>query len=140
MNQGFITVSSTVNAPIELAWQAFTQPEHISKWNFASQDWECPAASNDLRVGGVFSYRMAAKDGSMGFDFAGTYSKIDHLEQIDYTLGDERTVSVSFEKISSHETRVTEIFKPETQNPAELQRAGWQAILENYKQHVESLR
>ncbi len=133
-----LTVSSIVNAPIELAWQAFTQPEHITHWNFASEDWECPTASNDLHVGGAFSYRMQAKDGSMGFDFAGTYSKVVVLEEIDYTIGD-RTVSVTFEKISSQQTKITQAFEAEDQNSLELQQNGWQAILENYKKHVESL-
>ncbi len=133
-----LTVSSTVNAPIELAWQAFTQPEHITQWNFADESWECPTASNDLRVGGAFSYRMQAKDGSMGFDFAGTYSKVVVLEQIDYTIGD-RTVGVQFERISSNQTKVSEDFEVEDINSLEQQQAGWQAILEHFKKHVESL-
>ena len=133
-----LTVSSLVNAPIELAWQAFTQPEHITQWNFASEDWECPTASNDLSVGGAFSYRMQAKDGSMGFDFAGTYSKVVPLEQIDYTIGD-RSVSVRFEKLSGGQTKITQAFEAENENSLELQQNGWQAILENYKKHVESL-
>jgi uncharacterized protein YndB with AHSA1/START domain len=133
-----ITVSSLVNAPIELAWQAFTQPEHITRWNFASEDWECPTASNDLREGGAFSSRMQAKDGSMGFDFAGTYSKVIPLEQFEYTIGD-RSVSVTFENINGNQTRITEAFEAENENSAELQKNGWQAILENYKKHTESL-
>jgi uncharacterized protein YndB with AHSA1/START domain len=133
-----LTVSSTVDAPIELAWQAFTQPEHITQWNFASPDWECPSASNDLRLGGAFSYRMQAKDGSMGFDFAGMYSKVVRLEQIDYTIGD-RTVSVTFERISSEQTKISEDFEVEDINSLEQQQAGWQAILEHFKKHVESL-
>jgi uncharacterized protein YndB with AHSA1/START domain len=134
-----LTVSSTVNAPIELAWQAFTQPEHITQWNFASDTWECPTASNDLRNGGVFSYRMQAKDGSMGFDFAGTYSKVVPLGQIDYMIGD-RTVSVRFEQPSSGQTKITQAFEAEDQNSLELQQNGWQAILEQFKKHVESLK
>ncbi len=134
-----LTVSSTVNATIELAWQAFTQPEHITQWNFASEDWECPTASNDLRVGGAFSYKMQAKDGSMGFDFAGMYSKVVPLEQVDYTIGD-RTVSVTFEKLSSAKTKIMQAFEAENENSLELQQNGWQAILENYKKHVESLK
>ena len=133
-----LTVSSTVNAPIELAWQAFTQPEHITQWNFASDTWECPTASNDLSVGGAFSYRMQAKGGSMGFDFAGTYSKVVPLEQIDYTIGD-RTVSVTFEKLFSEKTKITQAFEAENENSLELQQNGWQAILENFKKHVDSL-
>jgi uncharacterized protein YndB with AHSA1/START domain len=133
-----LTVSSTVNAPIELVWQAFTQPEHITQWNFAADTWECPTASNDLRVGGAFSYRMQAKDASMGFDFAGTYSNVVPLKQIDYTIG-ERTVSVTFEKLSSEQTKITQAFEAEDQNSLELQQNGWQAILEQFKRHVESL-
>ncbi len=134
-----LTVSSTVNAPIDLVWRAFTQPEHITQWNFASDTWECPTASNDLRVGGAFSYRMQAKDGSMGFDFAGTYNKVVVLEQIDYTIGD-RTVSVRFERINGEQTKITEDFEAEDQNSSELQKNGWQAILEHFKKHAESLR
>jgi uncharacterized protein YndB with AHSA1/START domain len=133
-----LTVSSLVNANLELCWQAFTRPEHITKWNFASDTWECPTASNDLREGGAFSYAMKAKDGSMGFDFAGTYNKVIPLEQIDYAIGD-RTVSVKFEKLSSEKTKITEDFEAENENSLELQQNGWQAILENYKKHVESL-
>jgi uncharacterized protein YndB with AHSA1/START domain len=133
-----LTVSSIVNAPLELAWQAFTRPEHITQWNFASPDWECPTASNDLSVGGAFSYRMQAKDGSMGFDFAGTYNNVIPLEQIDYVIGD-RTVGVSFERIGDGQTKVTEDFEAEDQNSAEMQISGWQAILDQYKKHVESL-
>jgi uncharacterized protein YndB with AHSA1/START domain len=114
------------------------KPEHITKWNFASEDWECPTASNDLREGGVFSSRMQAKDGSMGFDFAGTYSKVISLQQIDYTIGD-RSVNVTFENINGNQTRITEAFEAENENSAELQKNGWQAILENYKKHTESL-
>jgi uncharacterized protein YndB with AHSA1/START domain len=138
MMSTILTVSSTVNAPIELAWQAFTQPEHITQWNFASEDWECPTASNDLRVGGAFSYKMQAKDGSMGFDFAGMYSKVVPLEQVDYTIGD-RTVSVTFEKLSSAKTKIMQAFEAENENSLELQQNGWQSILDNYKKHVESL-
>jgi uncharacterized protein YndB with AHSA1/START domain len=133
-----LTVSSLVQANLELCWQAFTQPEHVTKWNFASDDWECPTASNDLRLGGAFSYKMQAKDGSMGFDFAGTYSKVVSLQQIDYVIGD-RTVSVTFESVSSDQTEITEAFEAENENTAELQQNGWQAILENYKKHVETL-
>jgi uncharacterized protein YndB with AHSA1/START domain len=139
MNPTVITVSSTVNAPVELAWQAFTQPEHITKWNFASSDWECPAASNDMREGGVFSYTMAAKDGSVSFDFGGRYTHVTPLERIEYTMFDDRKAQVTFEPISSTQTRVTEAFEMEHQNSEELQRTGWGAILEQYKQHVESL-
>ena len=132
-------LAGILNAPTELAWQAFTQPEHITQWNFASDTWECPTASNDLRVGGDFSYRMQAKDGSMGFDFAGTYSKVVVLEQMDYTIGD-RTVNVTFERINAQQTKITQAFEAENENSTEVQQNGWQAILEHYKKHVESLK
>lgn len=134
-----ITVSTVVNAPIAQAWEAFTQPDHITQWNFASPEWCCPTATNDLRVGGEFSSRMEARDGSVGFDFSGVYTNVQPLEQFTYVLGDERRVSVSFEAISSDSTRVTEVFDPETLNPEEMQRGGWQAILDNYKRHAETL-
>ena len=133
-----ITVSTVVNAPVARAWQAFTQPEHITRWNFAAPEWCCPSARNDLRVGGEFSSRMEARDGSVGFDFTGVYTDVSPLEHLGYVLGDERRVTVSFEAISSEQTRVTQVFDSETLNPEELQRGGWQAILGNYKQHVET--
>ncbi len=134
-----ITVSTVVNAPIARAWEAFTAPDHITQWNFASPEWCCPSATNDLRVGGEFSSRMEARDGSVGFDFAGVYTDVQPLEQFAYVLGDERRVTVSFEALSSGQTRVTEVFDPETVNPEEMQRGGWQAILDNYKRHAETL-
>jgi uncharacterized protein YndB with AHSA1/START domain len=134
-----ITVSAIVNTPVARAWEAFTQPEHITQWNFAAPEWHCPTARNDLRVGGEFSSRMEARDGSMGFDFIGIYTSVSPLEHFAYVLGDERRVTVSFESISSEQTRVTEVFDPETQNSEELQRGGWQAILDNYKKHTETL-
>ena len=131
-----ITVSTTVNAPIALAWATWTKPEHITNWNFASLDWECPSATNNPVTGGEFSYRMAAKDGSGSFDFTGTYSQVIPLELLEFSLGD-RAVSVKFEVISSLETKIIETFEIENVNSAELQRSGWQAILENYKLHTE---
>ncbi len=134
-----ITVSTVVDAPVARAWEAFTHPEHITQWNFAAPEWCCPSAENDLRVGGEFSSRMEAKDGSFGFDFAGVYTDVQPLESFSYALGDERRVTVSFEAISSDLTKVTEVFDPETVNPEEMQRGGWQAILDNYKKHTETL-
>ncbi len=131
-----ITVSTNVNVPITLAWATWTKAEHITNWNFASPDWECPRASNNPVTGGEFSYRMAAKDGSSGFDFAGTYSQVIPLELLEFTIGD-RAVSVKFEVISSLDTKIIETFEIEDVNSAELQRDGWQAILENYKLHTE---
>ena len=133
-----ITVSTIVNAPIARAWAVFTAPDHITQWNYASPEWCCPSARNDLRVGGEFSSRMEARDGSIGFDFTGVYTSVSALEQFTYILGDERRVTVTFEAISSDQTRVTEVFDPETVNSEELQRGGWSAILENYRTYTET--
>ena len=138
MKSNAITVSTTVNAPVARAWEVFTSPEHITKWNFAADAWHCPTATNDLSVNEVFVWRMEAKDGSMGFDYSGTYTKIQPLELLEFSLG-KREVQVRFEAISSEQTRVTEMFDIEDENSGELQRSGWQAILENYKKQVENL-
>jgi uncharacterized protein YndB with AHSA1/START domain len=131
-----ITVETTVNASIEKAWEYFTKPEHITKWNFASFDWHCPVAENDLQPGGKFSYRMEARDESFGFDFGGVYDAVERHKKIEYTLGDERKVHVIFSS-QGNATHITEIFEAEDMNPIELQRGGWQAILDNYKKYVE---
>ncbi len=134
-----ITVETNINVPVQNVWEYFTKPEHITKWNFASDDWCSPRAENDLRVGGSFSYRMEAKDGSFGFDFGGTYDEVVPLERIAYTLGGDsnRKVVIVFES-DGDKTHVTETFDPETINPEEMQRNGWQAILDNFKKHSES--
>lgn len=132
-----ITVETTVNAPIAKVWEYWTEPEHITQWNTASDDWHTPSATNDLREGGSFTARMEAKDGSFGFDFGGTYTKVTKHAQIDYTMGDSRKVSVTFED-QEGKTHITETFDPETQNSPEMQRQGWQAIMDNFKKHVES--
>jgi len=132
-----ITVETTLNVPLEKAWEYFTKPEHITKWNFASEDWHSPVAENDLRRGGKFSYRMEAKDESFGFDFGGVYDAVEENRLIEYTIGDGRKVKVAFsgnDKI----THVTEIFEAENTNPVEMQKHGWQAILNNYKNYAES--
>ncbi len=134
-----ITVSTVVSAPLETVWQAFTEPEHIKQWNFAHESWHCPEAVNDLRVGGTFSYHMAARDGSMAFDLVGKYTALEPHQSFEYALEDARKVRVTFEPLSSAQTRVTEIFDPEATNPEEMQRGGWQAILDNFKKHTESL-
>ena len=134
-----ITVSTTVNASIARAWNAFTQPDQITQWNFASPEWCCPTARNDLRVGGEFSQRMEARDGSVGFDFTGVYTAVEPLERIAYILGDGRRVTVMFEAISGSQTKVTEGFDPEDINAEELQRGGWNAILENFRKQAETL-
>jgi len=126
-----------VNAPVEKTWDCFTKPEHIVKWNFASDDWHTPKAENDLRPGGKFSSRMEAKDGSFGFDFQGTYNEVKTHELISYSIEDGRMVTVRF-RADGDETTVTSQFEAEAQNPEEMQKAGWQAILDNFKKHVES--
>ncbi len=132
-----ITVETTIQAPIEKIWQYWTMPEHITKWCNASPDWHTPSATNDLREGGTFTTRMEAKDGSVGFDFGGTYTKIVPNEYIEYTMNsDERNVAITFTK-EGDGYKVTETFDPENENPLEMQRAGWQAILDNFKNHVE---
>jgi len=131
-----ITVENTVNAPVSKVWEYWTKPEHITRWNNASDDWHTPRAENDLRVGGSFSARMEAKDGSMGFDFGGVYDEVRINELIEYTLGDNRKVKVSF-KPEGNSTKVIESFDAESTNSVELQRGGWQAILDNFKKYVE---
>lgn len=130
-----ITIETTVHAPVEQAWHCWTSPECIVQWNAASDDWHSPSATNDLREGGTFTARMEAKDGSAGFDFGGTYTKVEQFAQIDYTMDDGRTVSVTFDGHGDH-THVMETFDPESENPTEMQKAGWQAILDNYAAHA----
>lgn len=132
-----INIAATINAPIAKVWSYYTEPEHIMKWNFASDDWMCPSATNDLRVGGMLTARMEAKDGSFGFDFGGTYTEVVPNERLTYVLGDNRKVEVNFAEQDGI-TTVTTAFDAETQNPEEMQRQGWQAILNNFKKHVES--
>jgi len=131
-----VTVAATINAPVEKVWEYWTGPEHIKKWNSASGDWHTPRAENDLRVGGHFSSRMEARDGSMGFDFGGVYDVVEKHEQIGYTMGDGRKVQVLFSG-DANNTSVTETFDAEKTNPVEMQQAGWQAILDNFKRYAE---
>lgn len=133
-----IKVESLIKASVEKVWEIFTNPEHITKWNNASDDWHSPRAANDLRVGGRFNTRMETKDGSQGFDFTGVYDEVVPNERIVYTMDDGRKVETTFES-KDGETRIVTIFDPEKQNPPEFQKAGWQAILENFKKHVESV-
>jgi uncharacterized protein YndB with AHSA1/START domain len=132
-----ITVESTINAPVEKVWKLWTLPEHITKWNYASDDWHTPKAENDLRVGGKFLSRMEAKDGSFGFDFGGVYDEVKTNELIAYTIGDGRKVKVIFTN-QGNTTKVTETFEAESQNSIEMQKNGWQAILNNFKKYAES--
>jgi uncharacterized protein YndB with AHSA1/START domain len=132
-----ITVENTVNAPVEKVWKLYTGPEHITKWNSASDDWHTTSAQNDLRSGGKFSSRMEAKDGSMGFDFAGVYDDVKTNELIAYTMGDGRKAKVVFAG-QGNTTKLTVTFDAETQNSVELQKGGWQAILDNFKKYTEA--
>jgi uncharacterized protein YndB with AHSA1/START domain len=134
-----ITIEATVNAPIEKVWNSWTKPEHITQWNQASPDWHCPKAANDLRVGGEFSATMAAKDGSFSFDFGGKYTKVENHKTIESVLGDGRTIKTTF-SASPAGVKVIETFEAEGTNPVEMQRAGWQAILDNFKKHTETLK
>lgn len=133
-----ITVQVTVNLPIAKVWELWSSPEHIVKWATASEDWHTPTSENDLRPGGSFTNRMEAKDGSFGFDFAGTYDEVKEHEFISYTLGDGREVAITF-KEQDGTTEIIETFDAENENPAEMQQQGWQAILDNFKKHAEAV-
>lgn len=130
-----ITVETLLHAPLDKVWSAYTTPQDIMAWNAASDDWHTTAARVDLRVGGEFSSRMEAKDGSFGFDFAGTYTRIEPERLIEYEFGD-RHARVEFEP-DADGVRVRVRFDAETQHPVEQQRQGWQAILDNFARHVE---
>jgi uncharacterized protein YndB with AHSA1/START domain len=132
-----ITVSTKIKAPIDKVWESWTKEEHIVNWNFASDEWCCPSAKNDLQPGGTFSWRMEAKDGSMGFDFEGTYEEIGLNERITYKMTDGRMVEIRFEQ-EGDMVNVLESFEAEGSNADEQQKAGWQAILNNFKSYVEN--
>jgi uncharacterized protein YndB with AHSA1/START domain len=132
-----ITVQTTIKAPIETVWECWTSPEHIVKWNNASDDWHTPYAENDLRTGGRFKSTMASKDGTMSFDFEGEYTLVEQNEAIEYVMADGRKMEISFAATPSG-VDVIESFDPETENSEEMQRGGWQAILDNFKKYVES--
>lgn len=129
-----ISVSVEINAPVAKAWDAYTSPEAINQWNFASDDWQCRDARVDLRVGGSFSSHMEAKDGSFGFDFEGTYTNIVEHKLLEYSFGD-RSARVLFEQVGEN-SMVTVEFDTEDENAVEMQREGWQAILNNYAKYV----
>ena len=132
-----ITVETTVKAPIEKVWKFWSTPEHITKWNNASDDWYTPKAENDLRMGGKFVSRMEARDGSFGFDFEGVYDDVKTHELISYSMPDGRKVQITF-KSQGDETTVIETFDAENEHPIEMQQQGWQAILNNFKKYTES--
>lgn len=132
-----VTIQASVNAHVEKTWKAWTTPNDIVQWNNASEDWQTTKAENDLRVGGKFSSRMEAKDGSFGFDFSGIYTKVIPGKLIEYTLEDNRKVKVEF-TYDDNKTTITETFEAEKENSIEMQRTGWQAILDNFKKYIES--
>lgn len=132
-----ITVQTTVKNTIDKVWEFWNKPEHITKWAFASPEWHSPRAENDLKEGGKFSTTMAAKDGSMSFDFGGEYTLVKENEAIYYTMGDGRKAEIIFKEIPEG-VEIIESFDPETQNPEEMQQAGWQAILDNFRNYAES--
>lgn len=133
-----ITISTNVNADTKKVWEAYTKPEHIVNWNFASDDWCCPSAENDLQVGGRYNARMEAKDGSFGFDFSAVYSEVIENEKLVYTLEDGRAVTTVFND-NGASTTVTTTFVAESENSVEMQREGWQAILDNFRNYAESV-
>jgi len=132
-----ITVETLINASVQKVWDYWTSPFYITKWNNASDDWHTPRAENDLRVGGSFVSRMEAKDGSLGFDFYGVYDAVLLDSYLEYTMGDGRKVKINFTPMGNH-TKVTESFEAEDMNSSELQKRGWQAILDNFKKYTES--
>ncbi len=134
-----ITIEVTVKSSVEKVWEYWTEPQHITNWNYASDDWCCPKAVNNLVVGGRFSYTMAAVDGTNSFDFSGVYTQIERLKKINYKLDDNRQVQIIFEKNSESTTKIIENFEIESENSEKLQRDGWQAILNNFKKYSESL-
>lgn len=132
-----ITVEATINAAVEKVWELWNTPEHVKQWNNASPDWHTPHAQNDLKEGGSFTYTMAAKDGSFSFDFEGTYTEVVPNETLAYAMSDGRKVKITFTPMGG-QTKVVETFDAETENPIEMQREGWQAILNNFKSYAEA--
>ncbi|AYB35339.1 SRPBCC family protein [Chryseolinea soli] len=136
MNAVKLTVQANIAADRKKVWDYYTNPKHITKWNFASDDWQCPKAANDLRVGGKYSARMEAKDGSFGFDFVAIYDDVIDQKTFTYTMEDNRKATANFETVGN-QTKLTVTFDAETENSEEMQKGGWQAILNNFKKYVE---
>ena len=132
-----ILVQATLAADMQKVWDYYTKPEYITKWNFASDDWHCPSASNDMKIGGKYLARMEAKDGSFGFEFSAKYDSIALGESFQYTIEDGRIVNVNFEKAGNN-TLIKVEFEAESVNSIELQKGGWQAILDNFKKYIEA--
>jgi uncharacterized protein YndB with AHSA1/START domain len=132
-----VIIEAVISAGSKKVWEYYTLPAHITKWNFASDDWHCPEAENDLRPGGKYRARMEAKDGSFGFDLEAVYDQVIDGKKISFTMTDGRKVDIEFQDMSGR-TKVTTAFDPETENPVEMQRDGWQAILNNFKKYTET--
>lgn len=137
MNAVKLTVQATIAADRKKVWEYYTNPKHITQWNFATDDWQCPKAENDLRVGGKYSARMEAKDGSFGFDFVAIYDEVIDQKTFTFTMEDGRKATATFEPVGN-QTKLTVAFDAETENSEEMQRGGWQAILNNFKKYAES--
>ncbi|HEY1041756.1 MAG TPA: SRPBCC domain-containing protein [Candidatus Paceibacterota bacterium] len=133
-----ITIETTINKPIEIVWDAWNQPAHIMQWSHASDDWNTPFAENDLRTGGILKIGYGSPDGQHDFTFEATYTAVEPLHHIAYVIGDGRSVDILFTQAEGG-TKIIQTFAMENQNTEELQRAGWSAILENFKKHAESL-
>lgn len=138
MSKPLITVEAIVNKPIDIVWECWTKPEHITKWCFASDDWHAPSSTSDFKIGGKLSTRMEAKDGSFGFDFWGTYAEITPNKKLAIIMGDDRKWDTYFSVVDGG-VKVVEEFEAEGENPIEMQQTGWQMILNNFKKYVESL-
>lgn len=132
-----ITVEATVNTPVTKVWKAWNTPSDIMQWNSADPSWHCPSSENDLKAGGVFKNRMEARDGSFGFDFEGVYDKVELYKEIIYTMSDGRKATTLFTE-QNGKTTIATTFDAETQNDPELQKQGWQAILNNFVKYLES--
>ena len=128
----------TLLAPLKKVWESFTEPKHVTKWFFALQHWRCPKASNDLREGGNFNYRMEAKDGSFAYDFAGTIHQLDNFTKIEASLSDGRKAEFIFSPVDDTTTKFAMIFEPETRNTRESQKRFWDVVLTNFEKYVEN--
>ncbi|MFZ5629218.1 MAG: SRPBCC family protein [Spirochaetota bacterium] len=137
MDKTKITIEVQVAAPVQKVWDYYNKPQHITQWNFAHESWQCPSAENDLRAGGKLKSRMEAKDGSFGFDFEATYDEVIDHKRIVYTIADGRKVETDFAEVGG-KTRIVTVFEAESENPVEMQKGGWQAILDNFKKYAEA--
>lgn len=138
MNTTVINIEAIIDRGIADVWNYYTDPQHIVEWNFATDDWHCPKATNDLSIGGKYFARMEAKDGSFGFDLIGIYDEIILNQKLSYALEDQRKVSTTFKKLND-KTQVITTFEAESKNPIDMQKAGWQSILNNFKKYVETI-